>query len=172
MTLLPIAELNQLLEADFANALRPLFEAALPLERALFAARPFTSYAEVIDRAESSAAAMPREDQIRVLSAHPRIGADPATVSESSYREQGYDAEAAIDRAELERIYRRLEALNRAYEERFGFRFVVFVNQRPKSEIVEIVEDRLNHSRDEELRTGLRNMFLIARARLAALQLA
>ena len=28
------------------------------------------------------------------------------------------------------------QELNRRYEERFGFRFVVFVNRRPKAEIV------------------------------------
>src|SRR4029453_13349770 len=42
-----------------------------------------------------------------------------------------------------------LEGLNREYEERFGFRFVVFVNRRPKREIVPILRERLGRSRQE-----------------------
>jgi 2-oxo-4-hydroxy-4-carboxy-5-ureidoimidazoline decarboxylase len=62
-------------------------------------------------------------------------------------------------------VYAALAELNRAYEERFGFRFVVFVNQRPKSAIVELLRDRLDNSRGSELETALRELFAIARDR-------
>ena len=65
---------------EFADALRPLFEAAQPLAEGLYAARPFSSYAELIDRAESLAHEMSFEDQAKVLAAHPRIGAPAASV--------------------------------------------------------------------------------------------
>jgi 2-oxo-4-hydroxy-4-carboxy--5-ureidoimidazoline (OHCU) decarboxylase len=58
-----------------------------------------------------------------------------------------------------------LERLNREYGERFGFRFVVFVNRRPKSEIVPILRARLRRSRAEELDTGLRELVAIAEDR-------
>jgi len=47
-------------------------------------------------------------------------------VSTHSYREQGYD----VDPGTVE-LQQRLDALNDAYEARFGFRFVVFVNGQP-----------------------------------------
>ena len=34
------------------------------------------------------------------------------------------------------------DSLNAEYEERFGFRFVVFVNRRPKSEILDVLRER------------------------------
>ena len=46
-------------------------------------------------------------------------------LSERSAAEQGPEADAAI---ETELAY-----LNQVYEEKFGFRFVVFVNRRPKA---------------------------------------
>jgi OHCU decarboxylase len=167
----PIASVNdqQLSPQDFADSIRPLFEAAAPLAEALYSGRPFSSYAALIDRAEALASAMSRNDQVTVLSAHPRIGANPSEVSALSYREQGYAAEAGADAAELRRTYARLEALNREYEERFGFRFVVFVNKRPKAEIVEVLEARLHNPPEDELHIGLRDMFRIARDRLAGL---
>ena len=58
-----------------------------------------------------------------------------------------------------------LADLNRAYEERFGFRFVVFVNGRPKSEILEVLRARIERTRDEELDTGLAELVAIARDR-------
>ena len=58
-----------------------------------------------------------------------------------------------------------LAYLNQVYEEKFGFRFVVFVNGRPKSEILTVLQERLDRSRDEELETGLRELVAIARDR-------
>jgi 2-oxo-4-hydroxy-4-carboxy--5-ureidoimidazoline (OHCU) decarboxylase len=100
------------------------------------------------------------------LSAHPPIGARPEAVSPASYGEQGYAGEAGLDAGEMAAVYERLGVLNRVYEKRFGFRFVVFVNQRPKSEILLVLKERLDKPREEELRTGVRDMFLIARDRL------
>ena len=58
-----------------------------------------------------------------------------------------------------------LTALNRQYEQRFGFRFVVFVDGRPKSEILGVLRERMARSREEELDTGCRELVAIARDR-------
>jgi 2-oxo-4-hydroxy-4-carboxy--5-ureidoimidazoline (OHCU) decarboxylase len=86
-----------------------------------------------------------------VLDAHPAIGA--GTLSARSAAEQGTDE--APELAEL----------NREYEARFGFRFVVFVNRRPKSEIVPILRERLQRTREQELTTALDELVSIAEDR-------
>jgi OHCU decarboxylase len=164
----PVAELNALNEPDFAAALRPLFEAADPLARALHAQRPFASYDDLLERAERIARRLPQDEQIQVLDAHPRIGERPEAVSALSYREQGYDGEAGLPADELRQVYADLAELNEAYERRFGFRFVVFVNKRPKSTILDVLRKRLGNTRETELQTALRDLFLIARDRYAA----
>ena len=161
-----IAVLNQLSETEFAEALRPLFETAPQLARRLYAAHPFASFEALIETAERLVFSMPIEEQIAVVNAHPRIGADPASVSAASYREQGYSAEGSLDAVELRRVYARLDELNTSYERRFGFRFVVFVNGRPKRAILEVLEARLRNAREVELATGLHELFEIARDRL------
>jgi OHCU decarboxylase len=170
--LIPLTELNQRAPHEFADALRPLFEAAGPLARALHAQRPFASYADLIDRAESLVSQLTRADQIEVVSAHPRIGESAETIrptSALSYREQGFDREASEPPEQLHSVYAELARLNLAYEQRFGFRFVVFVNGRPKSQIVEVLKERLANARDAELQAGLNAMFAIARDRLQSL---
>jgi OHCU decarboxylase len=168
----PIPELNQLAPTEFAAALRPLFEAAGPLAEALHAERPFASYAELLDRAEVVVGRLTTAAQIGVVSAHPRIGESADAVrhtSALSYREQGYDGEADLPPDEVQRVYQALAEFNRAYEERFGFRFVVFVNGRPKAEIVKVLQERLRNSPQAELQTSLQAMFSIARDRLSRL---
>ena len=168
MSLLAAGDLNALDRADFAAALTPLFEAAAPLVNALYLERPFVSYGELIDRAEAIAAGLPEAERIAVVNAHPRIGASPTLLSAASYREQGYAAESALEAVALDATYRALAELNAQYEDRFGFRFVVWVNRRPETAIVEVLRARLAHDRAVELETGLREMFSIARDRLAA----
>jgi len=58
-----------------------------------------------------------------------------------------------------------LAYLNQVYEEKFGFRFVVFVAGRPKVEILEVLRERLERTREEELETGLEELVAIARDR-------
>jgi 2-oxo-4-hydroxy-4-carboxy--5-ureidoimidazoline (OHCU) decarboxylase len=95
------------------------------------------------------------QEKLEALNAHPAIGAK--TLSRRSAAEQGANDDPET-LAELER-------LNREYEDRFGFRFVVFVNRRPKSEIVPVLRERLTRSRDEELDTAVQELVAIAEDR-------
>jgi 2-oxo-4-hydroxy-4-carboxy--5-ureidoimidazoline (OHCU) decarboxylase len=100
---------------------------------------------------------LPEKELLEALDAHPAIGAK--RLSERSAREQGAGADAD-DATERE-----LASLNAAYEQRFGFRFVVFVDRRPKSAIVPILRERLQRTREEELQTAVTELVAIARDR-------
>ena len=64
-------------------------------------------------------------------------------------------------------IINRLASLNALYESHFNFRFVVFVNNRPRSAIIPLIESRIASStREKELSSGLQAMIDIARDRL------
>ena len=94
-------------------------------------------------------------EKLEALNAHPAIGA--GGLSARSAAEQGAEADPTTA-AELAR-------LNAVYEERFGFRFVVFVDRRPKAEILAVLRERLERPREEELETALRELVAIARDR-------
>jgi 2-oxo-4-hydroxy-4-carboxy--5-ureidoimidazoline (OHCU) decarboxylase len=100
-------------------------------------------------------AEIPADEQVEALNAHPPIGA--RSLEGRSAREQGNDADPAT--------LSRLAYLNQVYEEKFGFRFLVFVNRRPKAEIVPVLEERLARTPDEELETALDELVAIARDR-------
>jgi 2-oxo-4-hydroxy-4-carboxy--5-ureidoimidazoline (OHCU) decarboxylase len=112
--------------------------------------------AEVEDplgRAREVAHGLAEEDKVEALSSHPAIGARRG-LSARSAAEQGADDDPEV--------LAELAELNRAYEERFGFRFVVFVAGRPRREIVPVLRERLERTREEELETGLDELVSIA----------
>jgi 2-oxo-4-hydroxy-4-carboxy--5-ureidoimidazoline (OHCU) decarboxylase len=114
--------------------------------------------AAIVESARIQLARMNESERIAVLNAHPRIGADPASLSALSRLEQGGDADVTT--------LRELATMNDTYERRFGFRFVVFVAGRSKAEIVPLMRERLTRSRENELATGIAEFLAIARDRL------
>jgi hypothetical protein len=107
--------------------------------------------AETVDplgRAEEVAAGLSDQDKVEALAAHPRIGepspeqhgGNPAVITELAY-------------------------LNQVYEEKFGFRFVVFVAGRSREEVLGVLRDRIANTREEELETGIRELVAIAQDR-------
>jgi 2-oxo-4-hydroxy-4-carboxy--5-ureidoimidazoline (OHCU) decarboxylase len=157
--------LNELPSGSFADAIGPLFERAPRFLARLADARPYRSWDELFERAESVALSMPEADQLALIDSHPRLGADPATVrarSELSWREQGHDRPPTEHPA---RVDRELARLNEAYERRFGFRLVVFVAGRSRAELLPVLSAALEAERDAEIRRALRDVVAIARDR-------
>jgi len=134
-----VRELPRQLSAD---ELSPLFSGRTRLVEEL-AAR-----ADPLAVAEDIALALPETDRLAALAAHPRIG-------ERSPEQHGGDREVLAN----------LARLNEEYERRFGFAFVVFVNGRPREELLPVLQTRLGRTREQELDTGLRELCAIARDR-------
>ena len=132
-----------------AAQLAELFEGRTRLvERLAEHDDPLGAAQEVIDGLNEA-------EKLEALNAHPAIGAD--NLSERSAAEQG----AGGDPVTLTD----LAYLNQVYEEKFGFRFVVFVNRRSKEEIVDVLRERLERTREEELDRALTELVAIAEDR-------
>ena len=160
----PIFQLNQLDSAGFGTAIGDLFEDAPGFFAKLAAARPFDSYAALIDRGEIIAARMSEAEQLELINGHPRIGAQASDVSALSFGEQGYGRDAAS-----EELQARLDRLNDEYERRFGFRFCIFVAGRSREVIATLLERYVEADRESEKHRALRDVFAIARDRLTKL---
>jgi OHCU decarboxylase len=101
-----------------------------------------------LGRAEEIALGLSDQEKAEALASHPRIG-------EPSPEQHGGDAAVLTE----------LVYLNQVYEEKFGFRFVVFVAGRPRHELLEVLRDRLANAREEELENGVRELVAIAQDR-------
>ena len=133
-----------------ADELAELFEGRTRFVERL-AAEP-----DPLARARTLVHEIPGDEKREILDAHPAIG-QRTGLSARSAAEQGTDDDPAV-LAELER-------LNVEYEARHGFRFVVFVNRRPKSEILDVLRVRIENPTDDELETALGELVAIAEDR-------
>ena len=107
-------------------------------------------------RARTLVHELDHDEKTEILDAHPAIG-QRAGLSARSAAEQGADDDPAV--------LAELAELNAVYERRHGFRFVVFVDRRPKAEILEVLRERIGRSRAEELDTAVGELVAIAEDR-------
>jgi 2-oxo-4-hydroxy-4-carboxy-5-ureidoimidazoline decarboxylase len=109
-----------------------------------------------LEQADEVVGALDDVEKVEALAAHPAVG-QRSGLSARSVEEQGSDSDPVV--------LSDLAYLNQVYEEKFGFRFVVFVSGRPKAEILEVLRERIANTREEELETGCRELVAIARDR-------
>jgi 2-oxo-4-hydroxy-4-carboxy--5-ureidoimidazoline (OHCU) decarboxylase len=170
---------------DFATAVTLLFEPAPPIVQHLYSKRPYATYSALIDETAVLLAHpdqyLTLEEQLDVINAHPRIGAAKANLSALSLIEQGYTPEDAAKKVDAtatpsqddEVTQATLKRLNQEYENKYGFKFVVFVNGRPRNVIIPVMEERIkNSTKEAEMKVAMSDMVAIARDRLKKLNVA
>lgn len=126
------------------------------------AARPYSSVEELAEASQELANPWTQEEIDSALARHPRIGE----------RAQGEDADAKMSRAEQARlgidddVQRRLDAGNAAYEEKFGFVFLIRAAGRSTEEILRSLDERMNNTLDKERLIAAEQLRQIAALRL------
>ncbi|WP_240725098.1 2-oxo-4-hydroxy-4-carboxy-5-ureidoimidazoline decarboxylase [Mangrovimicrobium sediminis] len=130
--------------------------------REVAAQRPFADLAALHDCAAQVWETMGEAEWLEAFAGHPRIG--DLSVLRDKYstasREQGQVA--AADEAVLQELMQ----LNRDYEARHGFIFIVCASGKSAAEMRDLLRERLPHSTQEELRTGAAEQAKITALRL------
>jgi len=165
---IPLAKLNAMRPAEFIAAFGGVFEHSPWVAERALARGPFADvaalHAAMVDAVRSAS----RAEQLALLRAHPELAGREARAgaltadSTSEQRSAGLDA---LTREEMARI----ERLNRAYRERFGFPFIIAVRRHSKAGIFAEFERRLGNDPEAEQRECLEQVYAITRLRLDAL---
>jgi 2-oxo-4-hydroxy-4-carboxy-5-ureidoimidazoline decarboxylase len=169
------AYLNDLPDAEARAALLRCCGAARWVD-AMLAARPFRSTTDVYDRAEGIWAALSDADVLEAFGHHPRIGENLALLR-ARYAAHGADPDAgAFSAREQAKVAEASEATllalrdgNRAYEQKFGFIFLVFASGKSADEMLALLRARLPNDRSSELATARREHAKITQLRLSKL---
>ena len=132
--------------------------------REMAARRPFPNLEALAEEADKIWRGLATVDHLQAFAAHPRIGG-PGKSGEAhwSSQEQSRVGAAGDD------VRERLAAANDDYQARFGFIFIVCANGKSAEEMLAIVDERLKHSREEELRIAAEEQRKITRLRLEKL---
>lgn len=113
--------------------------------------RPFKSDASLKVSAAQIWFALDAEDWLEAFHSHPKIGeqraARPTTEEAQSWSEQ----EQAATRNAAAETMAELAKLNREYEEKFGFIFIICATGKTSAEMLALLRERLKNNRDQEL---------------------
>jgi N-carbamoyl-L-amino-acid hydrolase len=153
-----------------ADRLDGIYEHSPWVAQAALAKGPFGSLAQLKCALAQVVADAGREAQLALLRAHPELAGKAAvagSLTAESASEQDKAGLAHCTREEFER----LQQLNRDYNAKFGFPFVLAVRGPrgtglARREIIDTFERRLANPPDFELAEGLRNVHRIAELRL------
>ena len=160
-----IEEINTLDQRGFVERFGGVFERSPWVAEDAWHGRPFNSLSELRGALDAAMYGAPEERQLGLIRAHPDLAGKAAIRGEltpESTREQAF---AGLDRLSTEE-YGRLNRLNEAYKEKFGFPLIFAVREHTKESILSGAEARLGHSRSEELETALGEIAKIAHFRL------
>ncbi len=160
-----LAELNALDRAAFVARLGHLFEHSPWVADETWPQRPFRDADHLHAALCATMRAAGRDRQLALIRAHPDLAgrlAQQNRLTAESTREQ---AAAGLDQLAAEEIAR-IQTLNAAYLERFGFPFIICARLNHKSAILAAMEARRHHDADTEFATALGEIEKIARLRL------
>ena len=163
-----VAELDRLPEPAARAALERCCGAARWLE-GMLGRRPFGDEARLLAAAEAVAEPLGEADWREAFSHHPRIGdreALRARFAATAAWAQGEQAGAA---AAPDAVLDALARGNHAYEQRFGYIFVVCATGRSAEEMLAMLERRLTNAPADEWRIAAREQRAITRLRLLKL---
>jgi OHCU decarboxylase len=115
------------------------------------AARPFGTLEELLAKADEAWRALDRDDWLEAFRSHPKIGEKKAA-STVSTQSQHWSAQeqAGVQRAAQD-VTVELARLNREYEEKFGFIFIVCATGKSTGEILALLRERLPNEPAVEL---------------------
>jgi allantoicase len=126
----------------------------------MIARRPFMTPAAVLDEAEIVFDSLNETDWLDAFAGHPRIGEHG---DETSNSEQSGAASASRE------TIRDLIEVNREYEDKFGFTYIVYATGKTADEMLTIARARLDNDRETEIVNAAREQRRITATRLRRL---
>jgi OHCU decarboxylase len=107
-------------------------------------------------------------EQLQLIRAHPSLAGKAALRGELTAASTREQQGAGLDQCSVEEL-ERLTALNAAYQEKFGFPFIIAVRGLGRADIIAAMEQRLSRDIESEHAEALRQIERIAGFRLAAM---
>ena len=133
------------------------------------AERPFEVVAELLESTDRIWWELEPQDWLEAFSHHPKIGEKKAAAPQSSVAARWSEQEQAGTSTADEELLAELGALNRVYEERFGFIFIVCASGKTTEEMIALLRERLHNDVDTEVRVAAEEQRRITHLRLRKL---
>lgn len=163
-----LAELNMATREAFVAHLGGIFEHSPWVAERAYDRRPFATRDALHAAMLTVVEEVGSERQLALLCAHPELAGRAAVqgeMTEHSTQEQGGSGLLHCSAEEFER----LQELNRAYGDKFGFPFIIAVRGLDRAAIIAAFAHRLGNTREAEMAEALRQIARITGFRLVGL---
>ncbi|MDP1697537.1 MAG: 2-oxo-4-hydroxy-4-carboxy-5-ureidoimidazoline decarboxylase [Xanthomonadaceae bacterium] len=161
-------QLNALDIGAFVARLGGIFEHSPWVAERVFAQRPFAridalhaAMCAVVDSASDV-------EKLVLIRAHPQLAGKAAIRDQLTAASRSEQHGAGLDQCSADE-FSRINALNDAYQQRFGFPFILAVRGHGRDSIIANMAERLNNAPTHELDEALRQIARIAHFRLSDL---
>ena len=163
-----LAELNARDRRGFVVALGGIFEDSPWVAEAAWPRHPFATL-DALYRAMVDAVRAAAEDaQLALIRAHPELAGKAAVRGELTADSKAEQSGAGLNQCSPQE-FARLQELNRAYNAKFGFPFIIAVKGLDRAAIIKRFTERLERDRAAEFEEALQQIARIAWLRLEAL---
>ncbi|PYS22712.1 MAG: 2-oxo-4-hydroxy-4-carboxy-5-ureidoimidazoline decarboxylase [Acidobacteria bacterium] len=140
-----------------------------PWASAMSAARPFANDDALFAKADAVWWSLSTEDWLEAFRAHPKIGEKKAAAAQAEQAESWSAQEQSGVASAKSQTKDELLQLNREYEDRFGFIFIVCASGKSSEEMLAILNSRIGNDRETELRIAAEEQTKITKLRLRKL---
>lgn len=165
--MIPLTEVNGATREVFVEHLGGIFEHSPWVAERAWERRPFASREALHGAMVAAVEGAGPERQLALLRAHPELAGRAAVqgeMTEHSTQEQGGSGLLNCSPEE----FARLQEMNRAYNEKFGFPFIIAVRGLDRAAIIEAFARRLGNTPEAEMAEALRQIARITAFRIAA----
>ena len=165
-----ISRLNLASAADAVALLDGIYEHSPWIAEAALSRRPFADLAHLARALVEATRAGGRDAQLALLRAHPRLAGKAMVAGTLTTESTDEQTRSGLTQCTPEE-FARLQALNDAYDRRFGWPFILAVRGPTglgltRREIIETFERRVANDPETEFEECLRNVHRIAELRL------
>jgi len=131
--------------------------------------RPYETVEALLEHADHIWWSLNSDDWLEAFRSHPKIGEKRASDNVSAQSRHWSGQEQAGMSSASQETADSLTELNRAYEQKFGFIFIICATGKSSAEMLAALQERLQHDSDTELRLAAAEQAKITALRLKKL---
>ncbi|MCM3906429.1 MAG: 2-oxo-4-hydroxy-4-carboxy-5-ureidoimidazoline decarboxylase [Pyrinomonadaceae bacterium] len=137
--------------------------------RRMAAERPFTNAEHLVTLADRVWWSLEPDDWLEAFASHPKIGENKAVRATNAVAQSWAAQEQSGAHNAAKETVSSLAELNRQYEEKFGYIYIVCATGKSSEEMLAILRERLPNDPETELRIAAREQARITKLRLGKL---
>ena len=159
-----INKINNLSQIKFNEIFANIFEKTKWIAERLYNQKPFNSFEDLCSKILEIFKTASKENQLKIIRAHPDL-ADKTKISLLNIDSRTEQNRAGLNQCS-EKEFREFKNLNNEYKKKFGFPFILAVEGKNKTEILNKFKKRILNSADDEFKEAISQVCKIANLRL------